>query len=134
MFVLDTNTVIYFFKGEGGVAGRLLATSPADVAIPTVVLYELETGIAKSSRPSRRRVQLDALAAATHILPFGEKEARAAATIRAALETAGTPIGPLDTLIAGTAVAHNAVLVTRNTSEFGRVAGLAVEDWYSADD
>ena len=50
---------------------------------------------------------------------------------RARLEGLGTPIGPLDTLIAGTALAHRAVLVSRNIREFGRVAGLEVVDWYT---
>ncbi len=134
MFVLDTNTVIYFFKGKGGIPERLLATSPSEVALPTVVLYELETGIAKSSQASRRRAQLETLVAASRVLPFGQDEARAAATIRAALEVAGTPIGRLDNLIAGTAAAHRGVLGTRNTSEFGRIAGLTVENWYIDND
>lgn len=59
------------------------------------------------------------------------EEAKAAAALRARLELEGTPIGPMDTLIAGTALAHRGVLVTRNVREFGRVAGLSVEDWYA---
>jgi tRNA(fMet)-specific endonuclease VapC len=66
------------------------------------------------------------------VLPFGVEAARAAAALRARLEQHGTPIDPMDTLIAGTAVAHRGVLVTRNTREFGRVPGLAVEDWFGA--
>lgn len=130
MYVLDTNSLVYFFRGEGRVADRLLATSPANVALPAIVVYELETGIAKSSDPAKRRKQLDLLLRAVTVLPFGVEEARAAATLRARLESEGTPIGPLDTLIAGTAVAHRGVLVTRNVREFGRVPGLVVEDWY----
>jgi tRNA(fMet)-specific endonuclease VapC len=132
VFVLDTNTLIYFFKGEGGVAGRLLATPPASIAIPAVVLFELETGIAKSASPSRRRQQLATLLDVLTVLPFGVAEARAAAGARAALEVAGRPIGPLDLLIAGTALASRATLVTRNTREFGRVPDLVVEDWFAA--
>ncbi len=132
MFVLDTNSLIYFFKGEGEVSARLLATPPAEVAIPTIVLYELEVGLAKSSEPARRRAQLDRLLDLVTVLPFGLAEARAAARIRAALEIAGTPIGPMDTLIAGVALAHRGTLVTRNTREFGRVAGLEVVDWFGA--
>jgi tRNA(fMet)-specific endonuclease VapC len=64
------------------------------------------------------------------ILPFGEAEARAAARIRADLETVGKPIGPHDVLIAATALAHGATLVTRNLRESRRVKGLLVEDWY----
>jgi tRNA(fMet)-specific endonuclease VapC len=131
MYVLDTNTLIYFFRGDGRVAERLLATSPADIAVPAVVVFELETGIAKSSDSAKRRGQLDQLLQVVAVLPFGMEEAKAAAALRAQLEVAWTPIGPMDTLIAGTALAHRGVLVTRNVREFGRVAGLAVEDWYA---
>lgn len=107
MFVLDTNTVVYFFKGMGHVAEHLLSTPPNEVALPAIVLHELETGIAKSSSPRKRRRQLGELTSWMRILSFGAEEARTSARIRAVLETAGTPIGPLDTLIAGTAVHHH---------------------------
>jgi tRNA(fMet)-specific endonuclease VapC len=130
MFVLDTNTLVYFFRGQGQVAKHLLATPPADLGVPTVVAYELETGIAKSSDRAKRRGQLDQLLRVVTVLPFGLDEARAAAVLRARLELDGTPIGPMDTLIAATALANRGVLVTRNVGEFGRVPGLVVEDWY----
>lgn len=133
MFVLDTNSLIYFFKGEGQVGRRLLRTSPSDIGVPTVVLYELETGIAKSSDTAKRRRQLDTLLDVVTLLPFGAREARAAAGVRAKLEGEGTPIGPLDTLIAGLALANQGTLITRNTREFGRVAGLLVENWYDGE-
>lgn len=47
-FSLDTNTLIYFFKGMGNVADNLLSKSPSEIAIPSIVLFELEFGIAKS--------------------------------------------------------------------------------------
>ncbi len=130
MYVLDTNSVIYFFKGMGQVAERLLSTPPREVALPAVVLYELELGLAKSSSPERRRSQVDELVRRVTILPFGHAEAQVTARIRADLERAGEPIGPLDFLIAGTALANGATLVTHNTKEFGRVGGLSLEDWY----
>jgi len=55
MYVLDTNTLIYYFKGMGRVAEQLLQQPPRDIAIPSVVLYELETGLAKSIAPEKRR-------------------------------------------------------------------------------
>jgi len=42
----------------------------------------------------------------------------------------GLPIGALDVLIAGTAVANQAILVSHNLAEFNRVEGLIIEDWY----
>ena len=130
MYVLDTNTLIYFFKGMGSVADNLLSKKPADIGIPAIVLYELELGIAKSAAPKKRAMQLDKLIDAVQILEFSTPEAKASAQIRATLEKQGTPIGPYDTLIAGTALANQGTLVTHNTGEFKRIKKLAVEDWY----
>lgn len=69
MYLLDTNTAIYFFKDMGQVAGRLLSHPPDQIAIPTVVIYELETGIAKSTQPEKRRAQLDELLAPSRYYP-----------------------------------------------------------------
>lgn len=130
MYVLDTNTLIYFFKGMGNVARRLLAQSPQDIAIPAIVLYELEVGIAKSSQPKKRQKQLETLLNQINVLPFGTAEAKITAQVRANLEKNGTPIGEYDTLIAATALAQRATLVTHNTQEFSRVPKLTIEDWF----
>ena len=130
MWVLDTNTLIYFFRGEGNVGEEILSRSPGAIGIPSIVLYELEVGIAKSTSPRKRMGQLEELTAVVQTLPFGAAEARFSAAIRSNLEKKGRPIGPYDVLIAGTAKACNATLVTRNTREFKRVQGLVLEDWY----
>jgi tRNA(fMet)-specific endonuclease VapC len=129
MYALDANTVIHYFKGKGAVAKRLLAVAPAEIALPSIVLYELEVGRLKSRNPERRRKDLEELTLFATILPFGPREAAAAAQVRADLEQSGLPIGPHDVLIAGTVLSHRAILVTNNVSEFRRVHGLTVEDW-----
>ena len=113
----------------GNVAGNLLAASPKDIGIPAVVLYELEFGIAKSTSPKKRKKQLEELCALVVVLTFGEEEARISAIIRASLEKKGTPIGPYDILIAGTALGKQGVLVTNNTKAFRRVPGLEIINW-----
>ncbi len=130
MYVLDTNTLIYFFKGKGRVAERLLNEAPADIAIPAVVVFELQTGIAKSNSPRKRTQQLKSLLEAVKVLPFSTAEADASAVIRAQLEKKGTPIGPYDVLIAGTALAQQATLVSHNLVEFKRVKNLKTVDWF----
>jgi tRNA(fMet)-specific endonuclease VapC len=132
MYLLDTDSLIYFFKGEGQLASRMLATPPGSLAIPAVALFELEVGIAKSTFPERRRQQLAQLLTTLLVVPFGASEATIAGRLRAGLELAGTPIGVCDILIAATALRHAATLVTRNVKEFRRVDGLVVEDWYGA--
>ncbi|MGQ0801489.1 MAG: PIN domain-containing protein [Pseudomarimonas sp.] len=130
MFLLDTNTLIYYFKGMGNVTERLLATPPDQLSISTISLFEIETGLRKQSGALTRRKQLEAFVRSTQVLVLDQAAASAAAAIRAELESKGQPIGPLDNLIAGIAVANRRTLVTRNIREFSRVPNLEVEDWH----
>ena len=130
MFMLDTNTLIYFFKGMGEVEEHLFSYSPKDIFIPSIVIYELQVGIAKSNNPKKREKQLSTILEQVNIIEFGEKEAKVSALIRADLERKGTPIGAMDILIAGSAKAHNLTLITHNTKEFMRVEGLSLNDWF----
>ncbi|MGH8568755.1 MAG: PIN domain-containing protein, partial [Gammaproteobacteria bacterium] len=112
-------------------AVRLLQVAPREVAVSTITVYELEVGLAKTNAPHARRVQLEDFLAFVTVLPFERQEAIAAAGIRADLERRGLPIGALDNLIAGTAKAHQAMLVTHNVSEFSRIPGLTMVGWYA---
>lgn len=131
MYLLDTNTIIYFFKDMGEIKQTLFSHSPQEIYIPSLVIYELEVGIEKSNDAKKRIGQLEKLLSEVSIVDFSHKEAKASATIRALLEKSGTPIGPIDTLIAGCALSNNLTLVTRNLKEFKRVKGLKVENWFN---
>ena len=130
MYILDTNTLIYFFKGMGKVGDIMLKKPPKDIAVPAIVIYELEYGIQKSASPYKRRNQLSKLCSVIEILPFTEKEAATAARIRVDLEKKGHPIGSHDILIAATALACNGTLISNNTGEFKRVPKLKLENWF----
>ena len=130
MYVLDTNTVAYFFRREGRVAVRLLATPPDQVAVPAIVAYELRFGLARLGNATRRIEQLEQFLSTIRVMPFDDAVARLAASVRVSLERAGHPIGPLDILIAATALSAAGTLITRNVSEFERVSGLQVENWF----
>ncbi len=129
-YCLDTNTLIYFFKGQGNVSKRLLATPPGEIAIPAVVVFELEVGIGKSTSPRKRIAQLHEITSLVNITSFGQPEAKSAAAIRIKLEKKGIPIGPYDILIAASAMANKSILVTHNKKEFERIEALKIEDWY----
>ena len=130
MYLLDTNTLIYYFKGMGNVAKRLLSTSPSEIALSTIVLFELEVGIAKSMSPRKRKAQLQEFTSLVNIVSFDRAAAELAAEIRAKLEKRGVLIGPYDILVAASALATNSTLVTHNRKEFERVESLRIEDWY----
>jgi len=129
-YCLDTNTLIYFFKGLGNLSSQMLTVAPGEIAIPAIVKFELEVGIGKSSSPRKRTTQLQEFISLVTIISFGQSEAKCAAGIRIKLERQGLSIGPYDILIAASALANNRTLVTHNTREFERVDGLKIEDWY----
>ena len=129
-YLLDTNRLIYFFKGMGNIANNLLSKSPSEISIASIVLFELEFGIAKSTNPEKRRKQLAQLLSSVKVVLFSQKESKQAAKVKASLESKGIPISPMDILIAATALANNSILVTHNTKEFSRVPDLKIEDWF----
>lgn len=132
MLLLDSNTISYYFRGDPQVVPHLQALSPADIGVPAIVEYELRYGLmrlpAEAAHP--RLAALTALLRPLQILPFDSECAAQAARIRVELEAAGTPIGPHDTLIAATALRHQATLITRNGREFSRVTGLQWLNWH----
>lgn len=135
MFILDSNTISYYFRGDPKVVERLQALRPADLGVPAVVEYELRYGLlrlpAEAAVP--RLEALTRILRPLRILPFDSECAHYAARTRAGLESLGMPIGPHDLLIAATALCHQATLVTRNVREFSRVPGLQWVNWHEAD-
>lgn len=135
MILLDTNAVIAAIKGgPGPLIERFDRELPrGTLALSTVVLYELHFGVANSARRTENAARLATfLDAPFAVLPFDAEDAEDAAMIRADLKRAGTPIGPYDLLIAAQARRRDALLVTANQGEFGRVPGLRTEDWTAA--
>jgi tRNA(fMet)-specific endonuclease VapC len=128
--LLDTNIVVFYFKGMPSVVARILAMEGPELAIPSVVAYELEYGTLKAKGPRRKEILTRLLKDSVQV-PFDREAAHQAARIRIELEKHGSVIGPMDLLIAGTALSRGAVLVTNNTKEFSRVKGLRLEDWTS---
>lgn len=132
-YLLDTNAVIALLKNHPpGVRNRLrrVVSEGASIAVSSVVLYELWYGVARSARRRENAERLRVfLSGDIDIVPFDEEHSAAAGDLRAALETAGTPIGPYDLLIAAQALRSRTTLVTANVSEFARVRGLNWQDW-----
>ena len=132
-YMLDTNICIYAIKRKPlEVLQRFQRHQSEGLCISSIVLGELEYGNRKSKFSQENRVSLAVLLSRVQILPFDRSAAEEYGLIRAALEQAGTPIGPLDMLIAAHARSLGLTLITNNTREFRRVADLSVEDWTSS--
>lgn len=129
-YLLDTNACIHYLNGTSeAIRGMIEITPPHEIVVCSVVKAELFYGAENSQRPQANLEKQRAFLNRFASLPFDDQAAEAYGRIRAKLKKAGTPIGPNDLLIASIAVAHNCILVTHNTKEFGRISELELEDW-----
>lgn len=130
IYMLDTNICIYTIKRKPPeVLANFLNHDPNDLCISAITYGELMHGVEKSQCVERNRLAITAFLSSLTILPFTSVAAEEYGKVRAELEKEGTPIGPMDTLIAGHARSENLILVTNNTREFCRVQHLDIEDW-----
>ena len=129
-YMLDTNICIALIKRKPPKAlKRLDRLSAGDVGISAITLAELRYGVARSQNVERNKEALEEFLLPLEVADFDERAVSAYGTVRADLENAGRPIGPLDTQIGAHAQSLGAVLVTDNTVEFRRIKGLKIENW-----
>ena len=134
MYVLDTCICVDLMRGKLPIAYRIMRQSdPRQFVIPAIVAAELEFGIEKSSDPAKTRLLVERFLAPFEIAPFDATCARAYGAIRNQLRLKGNLLDPNSMLIAATAVALQATLVSSNLREFERVKGLRLENWYEAE-
>jgi tRNA(fMet)-specific endonuclease VapC len=127
--LLDTNILSALIRHPSGPVAKMMSRRGfGTVCTSIVVAAELRFGACKRQSPTLS-TKVEDLLAALPVMALDEGVDRSDAQIRFALERAGTPIGPNDLLIAAQAMVLGLVLVTDNGEEFGRIAGLNVENW-----
>ena len=127
-YMLDTDTVSFALRDQGGVATRLLEHRPSELCISSITLAELRYGAEK--RRSRKLHRLiGTFVEAIAVMSFDQSAAGRFGAVAAALPRRGEPIGTLDTLIAAHALSLRLTFVTNNVRHFTRVPGLATENW-----
>lgn len=129
-YLLDTNICIYIIKKKPEqVFDKLLTLSIGSVGISAITLAELHYGLEKSTNPDKNKDALEKFLTPIEIIDFGVGATEEYGKIRAELENKGTPIGPLDMLIAAHAKSLGLTLVTNNEKEFVRIVNLKIENW-----
>ncbi|MEY2794488.1 MAG: hypothetical protein RIR10_204 [Planctomycetota bacterium] len=132
-YMLDTDCCIELLRGRAPHAVEVISkVGLAKVHLSTITVGELLAGAARSANASENAARVVRFCASLQVVPFDERAAARYAVTRARLAAYGTPIGPLDMLIAGHALSIDATLVTGNTREFERVEGLKIENWIAA--
>lgn len=129
-YLLDTNILIYLMKkGNMKLLDKISSQEFGALSISSITLAELEFGAANSSNPELNRSVFLGTLSAIDVMNFDDNCAYEYGIIRQKLKVKGSPIGPMDMLIAATAIAHHLTMVTNNTKEFIKVEGLKVQDW-----
>lgn len=132
--MLDTNTCIALIKRKPAHALQKFSDyQVGDIGVSAVTLAELRYGVSKSQHQAKNQTALDEFMLPLEVAAFDEQATAAYGVLRATLEKRGTPIGPLDTMIAAHALSLGVALVTNNTREFNRVPELTVVDWIKHD-
>ncbi|MBW2043230.1 MAG: type II toxin-antitoxin system VapC family toxin [Deltaproteobacteria bacterium] len=129
MYLLDTNIISYWMRGDPVTIAWIKARSPSDLSLCAVTLAEIWYGIEKSPvKKKERRAKIEKIASVLKVYPFDETAAASYAIVRTQLERKGMGISERDTQIAAIAMANRLTVVTRNVREFRRIEKLRVED------
>ena len=127
-YILDTDISSYLIRGDHGTVTKKFSELYDNCAISSITAAELQYGARKRNNKQLTQ-KVKAFCDLVEIIPWDEDAAKAYAKLRVELETSGTPIGNMDMLIAASALARKAVLVTNNTEHFSRAKDLKLGNW-----
>ena len=135
LWILDTDTLSLFLRGESHVCQRVSSVSPDELAVAIITVEEVLTGWYAEVRRARRDDQLVRAYASlqqaveffrfVRILSFDQDAVRCYHELRQQHRRLGTN----DLRIAAIAMEHLGIVVTRNERDFGLIEGVATEDW-----
>jgi tRNA(fMet)-specific endonuclease VapC len=129
IYIFDTNMVSYLIKGSSpALKDRVLEHESGELTVSTLVCAELLYGVKKKGNRAIEK-KVHAFLDRIQKIDFDSRAAAAYAGIRTELEKMGMPLDNMDMLIAASALAVGATLVTHNVKHFSRIKGLKVEDW-----
>jgi len=129
-YFLDTNICIYYLKGQyPNLLDKMLRHSVSEIKIASIVKAELLYGAVKSKKREDNTSKVKKFLLPFEIISFDDKAAEIYALIRADMASKVISIGPNDLIIAATVMANSGTLISNNESEFGRIAGLEIENW-----
>lgn len=126
-YVLDTDAVVDVLRGRRGVAGRLAQESPEDIAIASMTFAELLYGAQCAQDPAKSELAVRRFVEVVRVIPFSRSASEIHARLRFA--TRKNTVGPNDLVIAATAIAAQATIITGNMKEFSRLPDVKVENW-----
>jgi tRNA(fMet)-specific endonuclease VapC len=129
MYLLDTDTLIFFLKGNEQVTQNFRETSGQPKAISAISYGELVYGAYKSARPQENLAKVRRLAELYPLIDISSAIMESFGGIKAELSSQGITVDDFDLLIGCTALTCNYTVVTNNTKHFNKIPGLKLENW-----
>lgn len=131
MYLLDTDTCVYWLRGHEKVRQQISAVEPDNLVISIISLAELHYGADCSNRPDHNHAVVDDFVNGLNVLALEQSTVRQYGEIKAKLRQEGKLIEDFDLLIAATALSYDLTLVTNNLEHFRRIGNLRIENWVS---
>jgi tRNA(fMet)-specific endonuclease VapC len=128
-FLLDTDTLIYWLKGDKHVEAKAMTMGLETLSYSIITQAELYFGAYNSSYLERNRANIQRLMNTLKILPFDEAAANRFGQLKADLKRQGKILLDADLMIAAIALTNQLVLVTNNVKHFERIPELVIENW-----
>ena len=127
-YILDTDISSYLIRGDHEAVTQKFSELYDSCVISSITAAELQYGAKKRNNKQLTQKVKD-FCDLVEIIHWDEDAAKAYAKLRVELETSGTPIGNMGMLIAASALARKAVLITNNTEHFSRIKDLKLNNW-----
>ncbi len=128
-YILDTDILIYFLKGQANVVEHISRTSSEKIAMTIINHTELLFGVFNSAHQKQNLDKIQTFLKQINIFPFCEEASYIFAQQKALLKKQGTIIADLDLMIGSIVLKQQGVLVTNNIKHFTRIKGLKLENW-----
>ena len=137
MIMLDTNVLSGLMQQQPDpqVVAWLDGQSAESIWLNSVTLFEIRFGLALLASGRRKKLLHERFEELlqddlqNRVLLFDAHAAAQAAQLAADRKAGGRPVDMRDTFIAGIALAHNAILATRNIRHFSDLSVAVVNPW-----
>lgn len=129
-YLLDTNMCVFFLRGKLNLDEIIKAKGREHCYISEITIFELRFGAENSDNPAKSHKAVDDFVNGLSIIPiFGCIKQYAKEKVR--LRKIGKPMNDeFDLLIGVTAVENKLTLVTDNSTDFQRIEGIKIENWF----
>jgi tRNA(fMet)-specific endonuclease VapC len=129
MYLIDTDILIYFLKGNEKVSAKFRQQASVPKALSVVSYGELYYGAMRSARCQENLARIRRLCELMPVLDVSRSAMETYGCLKADLHKDGAPVDEFDLIIAATALSHGMRLVTNNLRHYARIPGLDLENW-----